>query len=403
MKTPKGTRDLLPEEMSKLQYTIDTIRKVFEKFGFLPLETPAFEDFNLLSRKGSGEALRNEIYFFKDKAGRPLGLRFDLTVPLARVLANNPNLPKPFKRYQIGRVWRYDNPQKLRYREFWQADVDIVGTDSLRADAECLAVIVECLKELNLRDFKIRINNRKLLEEVLKDVPKNKILDAFRIIDKLDKIGIQGVKDELKKEGINPNILNNLKLSLNQIEKKFGETQGLKEMKELMKFSREFKIDKYLKFDLSLARGLEYYNGPVFEVMIGKTRLSCAGGGRYDNLIKTIGGPDLPATGISFGLDRLISLIRVKEKKKVFVIPVNNILMKKAFDICQDLRKNGIISDTDLMNRNLSKLLRYASKNYSDVIIVGERELKKKSVKTRNLKTGKEKTVKTKDLIKFYS
>lgn len=409
MQTPKGTRDLLPEKMIKLQRIIDILRKVFEKYGFQPLETPAFEDFNVLSKKGSGESLKDEIYYFEDKSGRSLGLRFDLTVPLARFLSNNPEIPKPFKRYQIGRVWRYDNPQKLRWREFWQADIDIVGTDSLLADVECLAASIECLKKLKFKDFSIRINNRKLIEFILtkSGIEKNKINEAFRIIDKLDKIGIRNVKKELKEKNINPEIVDILKISgsnkkiLNKISKQFP-CKGLNELKELLEISKKFKISKYLKIDLSMVRGLDYYTGTVFEIMIGKENVTFAAGGRYDNLIKTIGGPDLPATGISFGLDRILSLIKEKEEKKgIFVIPVNDSVRDKALEICLYLRKRKIIADTDLMKRNLSKLLKYASNNYKWVAIVGQKELKKESVKLRNMITGKEKTVKIKDIKKF--
>ena len=410
---PKGTRDISPEEMKKLQSIIDRFREIFEKYNFLPLETPAFESFELLSAKGGlGEAAKDEIYYFKDKSDRELGLRFDLTVPLARFVINNPNLTKPFKRYQIGRVWRYDNPQAMRWREFWQADVDVVGSSSMSADTECLAVSVGCLLSLGFKKFSIRINNRKLIEKILLKlgVKENKIFDVFRIIDKLSKIGLKNVKRELKENDIDIEIEDILKISgsnkeiLENVKKKFGENEGLKELREIINLSRKIGIEKYLKIDLSLVRGLDYYTGPVFEVKIGDVDVSCGGGGRYDSLIKNLGGPDMPATGISFGLDRLLTLIKDSKilNRKVFVATVNDEVKEEAFKICQNLRKENIISDIDMMDRKLSKQLGYASKmKYPFVLVVGKRELEKKSIKLRDMKKGKEKLVKIKDIVKI--
>lgn len=405
----KGTRDLGPKEMKKLLFIKDILRRVFEKYGFVPLETPAFESFDLLSVKGGlGEGVRDEIYNFKDKGNRELGLRFDLTMPMARFIMNNPNLVKPFKRYQIGRVWRYDNPQAMRWREFWQADVDIIGSSSMEADTECLAISVECLKKLGFKKFSLRINNRKLIEYILKEVgvSKNKISTAFKIIDKKDKIGLASVKKELKKEGIEIKIDDIFIKGTNEnvlkkIEKKFGKDEGLEELKEIIDLCKTLGIEKYVKIDLSLVRGLDYYTGPVFEVSIESANVSCGGGGRYDNLINNIGGPDTPAVGISFGLDRILAVLKdvKEEKERFFVVYVNEKVKKKALKICQILRKEGLIADIDSMGRKISKQMRYASSmKYPFVVIVGEEELKKKSVKLRDMKTGKEKLVKIKDL-----
>jgi len=406
---PKGTRDIIPKEMEKLLFIKDTLKKVFEKYGFVPLETPAFESFDLLSAKGGlGEGVRDEIYFFKDKGDRELGLRFDLTMPLARFVMNNPNLIKPFKRYQIGRVWRYDNPQAMRWREFWQADVDIIGSSSMEADAECLAVSVECLKKLGFKRFSIRLNNRKLIEFILKEtgVSKDKISKAFKIIDKKDKIGLDKVKKELKENGIKIKIENILIKGSNEnilekIEKEFGESEGLFELKEIIKICKVLGIEKYVKIDLSLVRGLDYYTGPVFEVSIEPAKVSCGGGGRYDKLIKNVGGPDTPAVGISFGLDRILAVMKDFKslKKRFFVVYVNDKVKPKALKICQKLRKEGFVADIDLIGRGLSKQMKYASSlKYPFVVIVGEKELKKKAVTLRDMKTGNEKLIKIEEL-----
>src|SRR3989338_5157686 len=197
---PRGTRDLLPEEAMKAQFIMDTARAVFEKWGFDPLETPAFEDFALLTAK-SGEAIKDEIYHFRDKSDRDLGLRFDFTVPLARVVASNPALPKPFKRYQMGTVWRYDRPGAGRYREFRQADVDIVGAPGAEADAEVVACACEVLQKIGISNFSVRVNNRKIINSFLSKTNGNP-LDILRSMDKLDKIGEEGVKQELETKGV---------------------------------------------------------------------------------------------------------------------------------------------------------------------------------------------------------
>ncbi|MEM0240774.1 MAG: HisS family protein, partial [Candidatus Nezhaarchaeales archaeon] len=203
LRRPRGTRDFLPWDMIKRRFVIETIRSTFELYGFDEMETPAFEFLDVLTAK-CGPEVKEQIYAFKDKAGRELGLRFDLTVPLARVVASHPDLPKPFKRYCISRVWRYEEPQSGRFREFWQADVDIVGSAKMDADAEVIAVAISCLKNLGMKNFKVRLNNRKILESIIESagVDKELSLSVFRAIDKLDKIGPEGVKQELKKLGL---------------------------------------------------------------------------------------------------------------------------------------------------------------------------------------------------------
>ncbi len=207
-KSPKGTRDLLPAEMIVRQKIIKIIRSVFEAYGFSPLETPAFEYAALLEGKyGEQEKL---IYKFRDRAGRALALRYDLTIPLIRVVGARPNLPKPIKRYCIGRVWRYDRPQRGRYREFWQCDVDIVGVPSALADAEVLTCVAAALKRLGLNRFRVRVNSRTVLESVAQwaGVPKRLNIELFRTLDKLDKIGIQGIKKELTSKGVDSSAIN---------------------------------------------------------------------------------------------------------------------------------------------------------------------------------------------------
>lgn len=412
---PKGTRDFMPKKAAKFQKLIDLFRSVAEKYGFSPAITPAFESFELLSAKGGlGEAVKDEIYYFKDKSDRELGLRFDLTMPLARIVATNPQMPKPFKRYVVDKVWRYDNPQALRWREFWQADVDTVGTDSLIADVECLAVVCEFLEKLGFDKFYIRVNNRKMLQSIFeKIIGKDKLVDAFRAIDKLEKIGLDGVRKELENRSIETEkILDLIQIAgsnkdiIKKVRKLYRKNEGLNELKQLLQLAKKFGIENRLKIDLSLVRGLEYYTGVVFEVFLG-AKVSCGGGGRYDNLIETIGGQPTPATGISLGLDRIFELMKenkmVEEKAvvKAFVANVDEKTKGQAMKIAQKLRKKGINCQIDLMNRNLTKQLEYADRTgIPYVIIVGAKELKSKKFKLKDMKMKTEKELTLREIVK---
>jgi len=400
-------RDLLPEQAKKKQAIEDIIRREFEAYGFEPLDTPIVEDFALLAAKGSGgEAIKEEIYYFKDKSDRELGLRFDLTVPLARVVANNPQLAKPFKRYQIGKVYRYDRPGAKRYREFTQADVDIVGSSSIIADFEIIALAYKVMKDLSLK-FTIRVSNKELLEEIATacGVKKEKLKDCFRSLDKLDKIGIEGVKKELGENKIPAKILEIIRENdLKKIEAVLKEKKGLNELKELLGYCENAGLKEFVKFDASLARGLEYYTGNVFEISV-EGAPSVGGGGRYDNLIELYGGAKTPAVGISFGIDRLLDL-REKEvceqKTQLMVVPLGFEAGKESLNIARELRALGLNVENDLMQRSLSKNIEYASKKRIRFIaIIGEDELKSGELTLKNLETGKQEKVKLSELEKI--
>jgi histidyl-tRNA synthetase len=393
--TVRGMRDFLPEQAAKKQYIEDICRQVFESYGFQPVETPAVEGFELLAKKGSaGEAIKDEIYYFKDKGDRELGLRFDLTVPTARVVASNPQLQKPFKRYQIDRVWRYDRPQAQRYREFTQADYDIFGTKSTLADFEIVAVTVDVLKKLGIKG-KVVVNDRRILEEVAEKngVKKEQITDCFRSIDKLDKIEMTGVEKELKDKGINAKILGQLDMSLEKLEKDIPSSVALKDLKKLFALAKETGIQEYVQFDLSLARGLEYYTGIVFEVKSG-VGPSIGGGGRYDKLIETYGGPATPAVGSSFGIDRILDVVDKQlpsiAPSKLFVAAIGEEAVSEVVKIAGKMRQQGIAVEVDLMARSPSKNMEYANKKgIAFAAFVGEKELSAKEFELKNLKTGK--------------
>jgi len=411
----KGTRDFLPEEMILRQQVLETIRKVFETFGFQPLETSALESWEVLSAKGAGgDEILNETYNFEDKSGRKIGLRYDLTVPLARVISENPNLPLPFKRYQIEKVWRYGDIAKDRFREFLQADIDIVGAESVIADAEIIACAIECFNALGFKKFLVRLNNRKILTEMLKacGIDDKNFSDTLRAIDKLDKFGIEGVKKELEDKGISSD---SIKKIIKFIETKAENEkvlkgieslgEGVKELEEIISYLKALKLDSKIKIDLSLARGLDYYTGPIFEVFAEEGIGSIAGGGRYDKMIGLF-LRDIPATGISLGIERIIEVMterkmveKLKNKTKIFVVAVNDKVRDKILEIVQNLREKSIATDYDLRFRSLSKQLEYAnSLGIPFVAIVGEKELEKDCVNLRNMKTGKEKLIKINEI-----
>ena len=401
MQPPKGTRDLLPSDMRKLGYVISVVESVFKRYGYEPIDTPAFEDWSVLSAKNSGgEELKKETYYFKDKSDRELGLRYDLTVPSARIVASNPSIAKPFKRYSIGKVWRYDQPQAGRYREFWQADVDCYGSELARTDAEVIAVAVDCLRELGFKDFKVRLNDRRVIEKKVSALGITNPLDVFRCLDKLEKLGEDFVVKELKEKGIEAGKIEKLMKLVKEKPEEIDELEGL--VKEL----KNFGIDKEIAIDFGMVRGFDYYTGPIFELTAGG--LAIGGGGRYDQLIESYGGKPTPAVGISLGLSRIVDEMEKKKlfdiedyPAKVFVCSVNVDMVKEAIKIVQQLRKNNVSADFDLMGRNLSKQFDYINaKKIPFAIVVGPEEIKNKKFVLRDMNTGKEKKLVLEEIIK---
>ncbi len=420
----KGTRDFLLEEMIIRQKVIEKIKSIFEIYGFQPLETPALESWEILSAKGAGgEEILKETYNFEDLGKRRIGLRYDLTVPLARVIASNPNLNLPFKRYQIQNVWRYGDVSKGRLREFLQADIDIVGSESMLADAEVIVCAIACLNELGFKNFLVRINNRKILSALIKfaGIEEKKSLEVLRSIDKLEKIGEEKVKKELEEKGTSKESINKIfefiKIDENS-EKIFEKIkvlsfdegkEGIEELKEIIFYLEKMNAKAKIKIDLSLARGLDYYTGPIFEISAEKGIGSIAGGGRYDKLIGIFSGKEIPATGISLGIERIIEVMKerkmIKTKKSkldVFVATTNKEVLKKTLEIIQKLRESGIKTDFDLRERNLTRQLEYAnSLGVPFVLIIGEKELKSKKFKVRDMAKKVEREMELSEAIKF--
>jgi len=304
LSTPKGFRDFLPKEMAVRNEVVRRLRQVFEKYGFSQLQTTSLEHQEVLLGK-YGEEAEKLMYLFKDPGGRDVGLIYDLTVPLARVVASYQDLPKPFKRYQIQPVFRAESPQRGRYREFYQCDVDIVGSDSPLADGEILALVNDCLKALDFSSFTIRVNSRAVLLSSMEKagIVKNKVVSVIRSIDKLDKKPQGEVEKELSDKGLSSQQIKDVFRALEKAEPD-------EFLLETISSAKKLGAKNNLLFDPTLARGLDYYTGPIFESVVEKPNIgSVTGGGRYDNLLKDLGGIDLPATGTSVGLDRVADII----------------------------------------------------------------------------------------------
>ncbi len=408
----KGVRDIAPEEKIIKNKVIASLQTIFELYGFMPFETPIIERYETLTAKGGAEEgsdCLKETFQLMDQGQRKLGLRFELTTSLARFMALNPNVKLPFKRYELGPVFR-DGPIKLgRYREFWQCDVDTIGSSSMLAEAEFLALTAAFFAEWKLPII-IKVNNRKLLNGILEQAGITKLKEAIIAIDKLDKIGVKGVSVELAQRGytqqqigalfdlLEPGVrLATLIPTITSVEGK----QGLLELQELLKYVEKLDVD--VVFDVSLARGQAYYTGTVFEAYLrnpqeSEPKGSLAGGGRYDDMVgKFMGGGRLvPAVGISFGLEPIMDVLKARSKVscktmvRALVLPINT--PRESFEIVQMMRSKGISCDLALGKKGVSKNLEYAaSLGIPYVIIVGEDELKQKKVKLRDMESGEEK------------
>ena len=408
IQNPKGTNDVNIEEKIQVNRIIKIISEVFEKYGFNPLQTTILEKYETLAAKYTGgKEILKETFKLKDQGKRDLGLRYDLTVPLARYIAMNPNLKMPFKRYEIGQVFR-DGPTKLaRYREFTQCDADTIGSKNMLADAEMLAIASEIFSRLNLK-FIIRVNNRKVLDAILESfkIPQDKRESIILSIDKLDKIEISGVKKELKEKGFK-NVDNLLNLiftnDLKDIKKVIKNKEGIEELNQVIKYSKLLNV-KNLELDISLARGLAYYTGTIFEDYLKNSEIksSIAAGGRYDKMIGSfLDNKDIPAVGISFGINVIKDVVKENKEKSIvefYIIPINT--LDKSLAILNKLRQGNLKSDIDLNERGISKNLEYASKyEIPYVIIIGKDELRQNKIKLRDMKTGKEKLLTVTELI----
>jgi histidyl-tRNA synthetase len=435
---PKGTRDFGPAQMARRQFILNTIRNVFQTYGFQPLETPAMENLSTLTGKYGEEGdqllfkILNSGDFLKEASGEDLqsrnhkkltsvvaekGLRYDLTVPFARyVVMNRHEITFPFKRYQIQPVWRADRPQKGRYREFYQCDADVIGTDSLLCEAEIILMIREVFKGLGLTDYTIKLNHRAILSGLAQAagaaIPESNL---FVAIDKLDKIGEEKVREELLSKGYDKNsldavfaILNyqgNTSDKLTYLTQQFASSpagsKGLTDLRDVLAALGQYgSDDQHVEFDVALARGLSYYTGCIFEVKINNVSIgSVSGGGRYDNLTGVFGLPGVSGVGFSFGVDRLYDALEelnlfpeeAQRTSSVLVCHLDAECRTHALHVVQTLRNKHIAAEVYPDHSKLKKQLEYADrKKIPFVIVIGSDEVKTGNLTVKNMKTGEQ-------------
>ena len=417
-RTLAGFMELLPKEQILFNQMKEKIQKTYEKFGFLPLDTPILELSEVLLAKAGGET-EKQIYRF-EKGDTDISMRFDLTVPLAKYVAKNyGNLSFPFRRYQIGKVYRGEKVQKGRYRELYQCDIDIIGDGQISVinDAELPSVIYNVFKELGLPDFTIRINNRKILNGLFESLKqKENAVEILRIIDKIEKIGKQAVIEELQKLNIKEE---NIKQIIQFIEIKGNNEEkiqqlkeldiqnetfqtGLEELSQVVRYIKLFGVpETNFKIDLSITRGLDYYTGTVYETFLNEHKEigSICSGGRYENLAEYYTDKKLPGVGISIGLTRLFYILNelqlIKTTKKsiaeILIIPMIEDL-EQPIVLATKLRNAGINTEIYLNDKKLKAKFKYADKlKIPYVIIIGEDEIKTQTIKLKNMETGEEK------------
>lgn len=402
----KGFRDFLPSVKRKRDFVERKVTETFELFGFEPLETPTLEYASLLLGKYGKEADKL-LYTFKDRGDRTLSLRYDQTVPTARILIQyQSQLPKYFRRYQIQNVFRADKPQKGRYREFTQCDLDIFNSTSPIADAEILAATYFAFMNVGYPKIKVLLNDRQILFKYLKpfETDKVNIFSLIQTIDKLEKVGPSGVIAELEKKGLPKNQATNALKSIQS-------AKPSENLEVITKFAVELGIPKEdVTFSPSLARGLDYYTGMIFEIIIrGYEVGSCAGGGRYDKLIEQLGGTPVPAVGVAFGFDRMVDALenfKISDSNangtQVLVTTFDQQTLIPSLQTSSKLRKNMIRTEVFPSLEKLDKQLKYADKRgIPYVIIIGPDEIKKNVVKLKDMKTGEQKEVKTDQIVKL--
>ena len=444
---PRGTRDFPPDVMVRRNFILNTIRKAFEKYGFLPLETPALENLSVLKGKYGDEG--DQLLFKILNSGNFLskvdqnseviqnynllinqisekGLRYDLTVPLARyVVMNRHEIVFPFKRYQIQPVWRADRPQKGRYREFFQCDADIIGTNSVICEAEIAMLVHEVFDILGIKDYVLKINNRKILEgiaEIGGDISRAN--EFFVILDKLDKIGIDNFRAILKESGFSSDFINNVdgvvsfqgdnKAKIDFLKDNLNSSkvamEGIQEIIQFFDYAKSLGVRmSNIDFDITLARGLSYYTGIILETISNRIRIgSIGGGGRYDNLTGVFGLPDMSGVGFSFGIDRIYDVMQELNlfsnqhlhTTQVLITNFDSNTEKLALTFLSKLRKADIKAEIFPDKLKLKKQLNYANKkDIQFVLMIGSEEFNKGVCTLKEMKTGKQKELTIEEVI----
>ncbi|MDI6654281.1 MAG: histidine--tRNA ligase [Candidatus Hydrothermarchaeota archaeon] len=414
---PRGTRDFLPEEMARRRYAEKVMRETFESYGYREVQTPVFESLELITAK-SGEDIVKHLYDFKDKSQRSLALRPELTLPVMRLYISELQFkPKPVKLYYFGNCFRYEEPQAGRYREFWQAGVELIGTSYPEAEAEVIALAVEVLKKLGLKDFELHIGNIGILRKILRESgaaekEQGKIL---HLIDKGERGELENFLNKLKISEENKQVLLKILNLAGDKKEVISRAGGLLKgrpalLKELEKLEATLRfLDLKYSLNLGIARGLDYYSGMVFEIYANKlgAQKQICGGGTY-SLGSVLGGEETATCGFAFGFDRVMLALEAEKvdfnlgnKTQILVVPVSEGLLDEAIKISSIIRKS-FSCEVDLMRRKLSKALAYAnSEGIPFVVILGDEELAKDSVTLRNMKTGEQKEIKLNELEKI--
>ncbi len=427
---PKGTRDFSQIEMIRRNYIFDTIKSIFQRYGFLPIETPAMENLTtLLGKYGDeGDKLLFKIMNSGEKAndGNPeKGLRYDLTVPFARFVVQHQNdIVFPFKRYQIQPVWRADRPQKGRYREFYQCDVDVVGSDSLMNEVELIQIVDEVFRALNI-NVTLKINNRKILAGIAETIgAAEHIIDITVAIDKIEKIGIDNVNAELQSKELTQESIEKLQPFLkivgsrdekleflkNNLQNEVGQL-GISELSKTFAYVDSLNLNLNIELDLTLARGLNYYTGAIFEVKANDVEIgSITGGGRYDDLTGIFGAKGLSGVGISFGADRIYDVMT-----QLVLFPKNSIASTKilfanfggkdeiySLQMLRKVRENGVNAELYPDNVKMKKQMAYADrKEIPFVALCGENERNAGTITLKNMKTGEQNTLTFNEIIQI--
>ena len=409
MPFPRGVRDLMPNEALFRNELLKRIEEVFQRFGFMSIDTPTFERLSVLNIKGGIGEDAKLIFELKDE---DLGLRYDNTVSLARYMSMHQELPLPFKRYYIGKDWRREEPQRMRYREFTQADIDIVGGKEILTDAEVMAAGAIAIESAGI-DYTIEINDRRLAEKVFEKFGINELMfmGVLRAIDKLDKIGEEKVAESLKGLGLTSELVDQIisfiKLKgdaedkLSYAENLLSSKEYTDKLRKTLELLKQYNIRGEIRINFSLVRGLDYYTGMVFEYKLANAdkKDTICGGGRYDTLIGMYSGKSIPAVGLSLGIDRILESLNFSDSTaytyaKVFVACVNDGNYTYALGITNQLRVNGVQAEINLASRNLSNQFAYANAlKVKYAVIIGDVEMNSGKIKLRNLLSGNEQTI----------
>ncbi|CCC81462.1 histidine--tRNA ligase [Thermoproteus tenax] len=395
-KPVRGMRDLAPDDFYPLKRMEELLSALAESFGYRRIETPAVEHFEVLSRK-AGREIVNEIYYFRDKAGREVGLRFDMTVPVARVLSYKLEEPKPVRWYYFTKVWRYDEPQHGRYREFYQFGVELVGSESPRADAEVIALMSKALEAAGARSYEIRLNDRVGMDKILETMGIAAREEVLRILDKKGKVPEEELKALLKKAGLEDEKAEKLLELVSEplpmgesaeFFSKYDERLGGK-YAEIIKALEPYDVLDKMKLDLAIVRGLDYYTGTVFEAFVGEYKLAVGGGGRYDNLIELFSGIKTPALGFAIGVERLMEALNIGGSRPpldYYIYPMTDEAYKVAVKLASMLREKGASVAVDLGELSLKEALEHAAKTaVKFFVIIGKKEIEKGVVKIRDM------------------